>query len=77
MATRKSTRLFRSTAAKIRLGDFVAESVVNGMTSFARYRGVVETITPLSATLRDIHFDNETWVTLTDDETVWIEREYF
>jgi len=66
------TRLFKSTAGKIRIGDFID----NGFTSFTRYRGVVETITPLSATLQDVHFDNETWVTLADDETVWIERAY-
>jgi len=72
------TRLFRSTAGKIRIDDFVAESVVNGSTWSARWTGVVESITPLGGRLdlRDVHFEGGQWVTLTSDDVVWIERTY-
>ena len=72
------TRLFRSTAAKIRIGDFAAQSVVNGSTAWAYWLGVVESITPLGGTfdIRDVHFINGTWVTLCTDDVVWIERTY-
>jgi len=72
------TRLFKSTAAKIRIGDFAAQSVVNESTAWATWHGVVESITPLGGTfdIRDVHFSNGTWVTLCADDVVWIERTY-
>lgn len=72
------TRLFRSTVAKIRIGDFVAESVINGSTAFAGYRGVVESIVHIGGIFdsRDIYFTNGTGCTLDADDRVWIEREY-